>query len=481
MSAFAEKEEKNKKTEKTPAPTVNETVQRDLEAVNGPEGGMLPGEVSAKIQSKRGYGSPLSSRQLDHFSKKFGRDMSDVRVHTDTESDTISRSLNARAFTIGSDVFLTKGINPDGGGRDAQTMTHELTHVVQQGGHASSGPLKLGAADTAQEHEAESTAMREFDPKLKEDETEVQREYEPKLKSSNTIQRGFWGDLGSAIGRSALGMLGIGEAMDDFMTGDKKVRAAINKMPRVRKENYLLVENSIKHFEKNEIPRSDKEIEQAQSQLNAARNENDRNAATALLMQKLQENENLKGMLQGRLDEQFNMLQEVDATITKEDIDRYRSGKAKTFFSSVFSSIGGNILGAFESDPEKKAAVKEKSRNSINNWFASKNKQSTNLGETEEDKARKALELKDKQNNLIESVWNEVQNDPALSQRYTKLLLKREIAAKHMTMIQESLKENEPENDIKASLIMLLRNSAQKSAAAGAAPKQGGENPPNAA
>ena len=204
MGKFAEQEKDQKKNAKPAVQqSQQQTVQRDLSDVNGPEGGMLPGDVSAKIQSMRGSGQKLSDKNLQQYSQKFGRDMSDVHVHTDAASDTISRSLNARAFTIGSDVFLTKGINPDGGGRDAQTMTHELTHVVQQGGHASAGPLKLGAADTAQEHEAESTAQREFDPKLKEDETEVQREFAPKFKSANTIQRGFWGDLGSAIAGKA--------------------------------------------------------------------------------------------------------------------------------------------------------------------------------------------------------------------------------------------------------------------------------------
>ena len=147
--------------------------------------------------------------------------MSDVHVHTDAESDTISRSLNARAFTIGSDVFLTKGIDPEGGGRDAQTMAHELTHVVQQGGHGGGGRLKLGAADTAQEHEAESTAQREFDPRLKEDE--------------DTIQRGFWDSLSSAIGTKLLDSVGMNEAYDEFMGGDKKVKAAIGKMPQAKK------------------------------------------------------------------------------------------------------------------------------------------------------------------------------------------------------------------------------------------------------
>ena len=63
---------------------------------------------------------------------------------------------------------------------------------------------------------------------------------------------------------------------------------------------------------------------------------------------------------------------------------------------------------------------------------------------------------------MIDDIWNDVQQDPMLSQKYTKLLLKREISINHMSMIQESLKENEPISDIKSSVMMLLRNSAQR-------------------
>ena len=462
MGKFAEQEKDQKKNAKPAVQqSQQQTVQRDLSDVNGPEGGMLPGDVSAKIQSMRGTGQKLSDKNLQQYSQKFGRDMSDVHVHTDAASDTISRSLNARAFTIGSDVFLTKGINPDGGGRDAQTMTHELTHVVQQGGHASAGPLKLGAADTAQEHEAESTAQREFDPKLKEDETEIQREFAPKFKSANTIQRGFWGDLGSAIAGKALDMLGIGEAMGDFMSGDKKVKAAIKKMPEDRKQNYIMTENSIKTYEENVIPNAEKRVEDCQERMSKEDDQTRLQNIQNELNDALLALEDRKGELQERLQQQYDMLRKVDQTITKDDVNRYRSGKAKTFFSSIFSAIGGKVLGSFESDPEKKAAAQAKGRNSINSWFASKNKQST-LGESEEDKERKAEELKDKQKQLIDDIWNDVQQDPLLASKYTKLLLKREISINHMSMIQESLKENEPINDIKSSVLLLLRSNAQR-------------------
>ena len=462
MGKFAEQENEQKKKAQSAPPPQQQTVQRDLSDVNGPEGGMLPGDVSAKIQSMRGSGQKLSDRQNQFYSQKFGRDMSDVHIHTDAQSDTVSRSLNARAFTIGSDVFLTKGINPDGGGRDAQTMTHELTHVVQQGGQASSGPLKLGAADTAQEHEAESTAQREFDPKLKEEDDSVQRLY----ALSNTIQRGFWSDLGSAIAGKALGAIGLGDAMGDFMAGDGKVKAAIKKMPDDKKQQFDDLSAQIKNYEEELIPRANKEISRLESQIKKTDDDNQRTALTTSMLTKsnaLNGPQGYKNELKKDLSSQLQLLQSIDATITSDDVNRYRSGKTKTFFSSVFSAIGGKVLGSFESDPEKKAAAQARGRNSINNWFASKNKMGT-PGESEEEKAKKAEELKDKQKNLIDGIWQQVQNDQELAPKYTKLLFKREIAANHMTMIQESLNDNEPEEDIKSSVLMLLRNKAQSAA-----------------
>ena len=67
MSVFAEEEKKKEKNVK-PVVQAKETVQRDLSEVNGPEGGMLPEAVSAKIQSKRGTGQRLSDHNLQQYS-----------------------------------------------------------------------------------------------------------------------------------------------------------------------------------------------------------------------------------------------------------------------------------------------------------------------------------------------------------------------------------------------------------------------------
>jgi hypothetical protein len=64
----------------------------------------------------------------------FGSDFNDVKIHTDTEADTLNRQLNAKAFTTGTDIFFRDGeYNPDfDGGK--KLIAHELTHVVQQTG-----------------------------------------------------------------------------------------------------------------------------------------------------------------------------------------------------------------------------------------------------------------------------------------------------------------------------------------------------------
>ncbi|MEH1916916.1 eCIS core domain-containing protein [Nostoc sp.] len=60
----------------------------------------------------------------------FGADFSGVKVHTNGQSDQLNRSIQARAFTTGQDVFFReREYNP--GSQGGQEL---LTHVVQQNG-----------------------------------------------------------------------------------------------------------------------------------------------------------------------------------------------------------------------------------------------------------------------------------------------------------------------------------------------------------
>lgn len=528
MSEYSEPERKKKSSEHSvQAPA--QTVQRDLKDVNGPKGGMLPNDISSKIQSLRGTGQRLSDRQLQNYSQKFGRDMSDVHIHTDAQSDTISRSLNARAFTIGSDVFLTKGINPDGGGRDEQTMTHELTHVVQQNGRASYGALKLGAADTAQEHEAESTAQREFQPTQaapeqgsdeaaqrefepedeqkneaeaeaapeiqresiqtaapeQENDDSVQREFEQTAAPLNTVQRGFWSNLGSSIGRGVLNGLGMGSVMevyDEFMSGDHKVRAAINKMDDSQLEAYHAVEDQIKSLEGGRLESARKNVSLKQEALtNAASAGSDGAAPAASGIQQAQndvqqagsEYDELKAQYQELLNQQLKMIQAVDQTVTVHDVNKYRSGKGKALVASIFASAGGSFLAGFKSGDKAKSAARSRGMKRISNWFAASGKGSAEYEEEEEpeeaeeteaEKEAKAKEAKRKESELITAVWQDVQADDKLKSYYGSwILFKRTVAKEHSDMIQESIKDGESDADIRAAVLEALTRKAEGS------------------
>ncbi|MCP4283079.1 MAG: DUF4157 domain-containing protein, partial [Gammaproteobacteria bacterium] len=54
-------------------------------------------------------GSPLSEHDRDFFEARIGSDFSDVRLHTNGKAIQTSQDLNARAYTIGSDIVFNEG------------------------------------------------------------------------------------------------------------------------------------------------------------------------------------------------------------------------------------------------------------------------------------------------------------------------------------------------------------------------------------
>lgn len=124
--------------------------------LSGDGGGAVNAQVENRIESQRGSGAPLPEHTQDQMSDSFGADFSGVRVHTGGESNDLNRSLNARAFTTGQDVYFADNeYNPDSSGGQ-ELIAHELTHVVQQGGApakspAQTKPVQRGMADMEDE------------------------------------------------------------------------------------------------------------------------------------------------------------------------------------------------------------------------------------------------------------------------------------------------------------------------------------------
>jgi Domain of unknown function (DUF4157) len=121
----------------------------------GLEGGPISESLSNQINSRRGGGTGLDSATLNRMEGAFGQSFADVRIHTGSEADSLNRSVSAKAFTTGSDIFLSQNSSPS----DSSLLAHELTHVVQQREQTSgSGPMTVTAAGDQHERAADSAA-----------------------------------------------------------------------------------------------------------------------------------------------------------------------------------------------------------------------------------------------------------------------------------------------------------------------------------
>ncbi len=100
-------------------------------------GGLQTSEAMAgRIQQLRGGGAPLPDGERDFFESRLGVDLGRVRVHTGSEAESTAKDLQARAYTVGSDVVFNRGEYQPGSENGRRLMAHELAHVVQQGGAA---------------------------------------------------------------------------------------------------------------------------------------------------------------------------------------------------------------------------------------------------------------------------------------------------------------------------------------------------------
>src|ERR1700694_564040 len=63
----------------------------------------------------------------------FGADLSHVQVHTSTKASNAAASLNALAYTVGSNIYFANGMYAPQTSDGQRLLAHEVAHVVQQG------------------------------------------------------------------------------------------------------------------------------------------------------------------------------------------------------------------------------------------------------------------------------------------------------------------------------------------------------------
>ncbi len=98
------------------------------------QGGEASEEITREINQAQSGGQSLPKPLRMKMENAFGSDFSGVKVHTDSTSDTLNRSLSSRAFTTGNHIFFKKGEYRPHAHEGQELIAHELTHVVQQGG-----------------------------------------------------------------------------------------------------------------------------------------------------------------------------------------------------------------------------------------------------------------------------------------------------------------------------------------------------------
>ena len=117
---------------------VNEgRIARAVSNGNSGEGVALSSSFGNKLSALQGQGSRLYGGLKEKMESGFGRDFSNVRLHTDEASAEMSSSISAKAFTYGNDIYFNQGqFNPKT--RDGQKLlAHELAHVAQGKGRVS--------------------------------------------------------------------------------------------------------------------------------------------------------------------------------------------------------------------------------------------------------------------------------------------------------------------------------------------------------
>ncbi len=115
------------------------------EAIQAAAAGGVPrvtADLEERIGRLRGGGQPLAESERAFFEPRLGHDLSGVRLHTGGEAAGTAQALQAKAFTVGSDIVFGTGQYAPETTAGRGLLAHELTHVVQQsGGRLAPVPL----------------------------------------------------------------------------------------------------------------------------------------------------------------------------------------------------------------------------------------------------------------------------------------------------------------------------------------------------
>ena len=99
---------------------------------SGSSGIAVSSQMESQLSRLQGGGQQMPSGLQSMMEKGFGRDLSQVRLHTDSDAATMSSSIQAKAFTLGNDIYFNQGQYSPETTEGQKLVAHEVTHVVQE-------------------------------------------------------------------------------------------------------------------------------------------------------------------------------------------------------------------------------------------------------------------------------------------------------------------------------------------------------------
>jgi len=110
----------------------------------------------------RSPGAPLDPSTRAFMEPRFGRDFSQIKIHTDGKAAESSTAVNASAYAVGRDLVFGDGQYAPHTRPGQRLLAHELTHALQQGERDGSaiapGALSIGQPDSSIELDADRVA-----------------------------------------------------------------------------------------------------------------------------------------------------------------------------------------------------------------------------------------------------------------------------------------------------------------------------------
>jgi hypothetical protein len=167
-----------------------------------------------------GGGRPLEPAVRSDMEARLGHDFGDVRVHDDGRAHDSAVSVNAHAYTVGSNIVFQRDRYEPGSDAGKVTLAHELTHVVQQrngpvDGSPAAGGIMVSDPGDRFEREASANAERVMSApapvapgppsaapvQRHADEEDVQRSVETPVQRQGEDEEEVQGSFGPAVQR----------------------------------------------------------------------------------------------------------------------------------------------------------------------------------------------------------------------------------------------------------------------------------------